>query len=87
MILPKKHLPIDESVLGFGAYLLQHLSKPMTIDDLWKAYLGEYEKAIYSTKFSFDQFIIVIDFLYAIDAIVVNKKGELMYATDKVDGE
>ena len=45
MILPKKHLPIDESVLGFGAYLLQHLSKPMTIDDLWKAYLGEYEKA------------------------------------------
>ena len=87
MILPKKHLPIDESVLGFGAYLLQQLLKPMTVDDLWKAYLSEYEKGIYSTKFSFDQFIIVIDFLYAIDAIAVNKKGELMYATNKTDSE
>jgi hypothetical protein len=87
MILPKKHLPIDECVLGFGAYLLQHLSKPMAIDSLWKVYLGEFEKSIYSTKFSFDQFIIVIDFLYAIEAITINEKGELMYAINQTDSE
>lgn len=85
MILPKKHLPMDESVFGFGAYLLQHLKKPCTIDDLWKAYIREYEESVYGTKFSFDQFIVVIDFLYAVGAVGLNRKGELMYETDKIN--
>lgn len=85
MILPKKHLPIDESMFGFGAYLLQHLKKPSTIDNLWKIYITEYEESVYSAKFSFDQFIVVIDFLFAVGAVKLNGKGELMYEIDKVD--
>ena len=85
MILPKKHLPIDESVFGFGAYLLQHLKKPNTIDKLWEIYITDYKEAAYSAKFSFDQFVVAIDFLYAVGAVQLNGKGELMYETDKVD--
>lgn len=36
MILPKKHLGIEESLWGFGAFLLGQMKKPMSVDDLWK---------------------------------------------------
>lgn len=38
MILPKKHLGIEESLWGFGAFLLGQMKKPMSVDDLWKYY-------------------------------------------------
>ena len=77
MILPKKQLSVSESFFGFGAFLLQQLSKPMTIDDLW-----EYYKR-YSTKFSFDQYIMALDYLFIIGAIEKNERGLLCYETDK----
>ena len=73
MILPKKQLSVSESFFGFGAFLLQQLSKPMTIDDLWE----------YSTKFSFDQYIMALDYLFIIGAIEKNERGLLCYETDK----
>lgn len=82
MILPKKHTSVEESIFGFGAYLLNHIEQKPTIDGLWKKYLKEYEESIYNTKFSFDQFIITIDYLFLLGAIEINKKGELVYATN-----
>ena len=46
MILPKKQLSVSESFFGFGAFLLQQLSKPMTIDDLWEYYKEEYCRVV-----------------------------------------
>lgn len=80
MILPKKHISVEESIFGFGAYLLQHIAKKATVDNLWKIYLKEYQESIYSTEFSFDQFIVAIDYLFAIGAVETNEKGELIYA-------
>lgn len=77
MILPKKHLSLDESLLGFGAYLLDNIGKKSNIDCLWRSYLNDYKNNIYSVKFTFDQYIITIDFLFAINAIEINQKGEL----------
>lgn len=77
MILPKKHLSLDESLFGFGAYLLDNIGKNSNIDRLWRTYLSDYKNNIYSVKFTFDQYIITIDFLFAINAIEINQKGEL----------
>lgn len=78
MILPKKHISIEESLFGYGAYLLQHINKQTTVDNLWKIYLNEYQSSLYNTKFSFDQFVITLDYLFAIGAIETNDKGELV---------
>ncbi|MCH5198142.1 MAG: hypothetical protein J1E34_04460 [Oscillospiraceae bacterium] len=80
MILPKKHISVEESMFGFGAYLLQHIAEKTTVDKLWDIYLKEYQDSMYGTKFSFDQFIVTIDYLFAIGAIETNEKGELIYA-------
>ena len=78
MILPKKQLSVSESF-----FLLQQLSKPMTIDDLWEYYKEEYSNKRYSTKFSFDQYIMALDYLFIIGAIEKNERGLLCYETDK----
>lgn len=77
MILPEKHLSLDESLFGFGAYLLDKIGKNSSIDHLWRSYLSDYKNNIYSVKFTFDQYIITIDYLFAINAIEINQKGEL----------
>ena len=81
MILPKKQLSINESFFGFGAFLLEQLSVPISIDTLWDYYKNSYANKKYSVKFSFDQFIMVLDYLYIIGAIKQNEKGLLCYET------
>lgn len=79
MILPKKHLSISESYFGFGAFLLAKLEEPNTIESLWNYYKEAYSAKQYSVKFSFDQFISVIDYLYMIGAIQQNGEGMICY--------
>lgn len=45
MILPRKQLSISESYFGLGGFLLQKLSVPMSVEELW-----EYYKKAYSRK-------------------------------------
>lgn len=85
MILPKKHLTIEESLFGFGAYLLQHIKSNITVDNLWKIYLKEYKDSVYNIKFNFDQYIVAIDYLFVIGAIVINEKGELEREINKTN--
>lgn len=86
MILPKKHISLEESMFGFGAYLLEHIHSKITVDNLWRIYLKEYENMLYSTRFSFDQFIVTLDYLYAIGVLTINEKGELISETVKANG-
>lgn len=79
MILPKKQLSISESIFGFGAFLLQYLGKPISIDELWEQYKESYANKKYSVKFSFDQFIMTLDYLYMIGAIKECEGGLLCY--------
>ncbi|MEG2013616.1 MAG: hypothetical protein RR063_10510 [Anaerovoracaceae bacterium] len=83
MILPKKQLSINESLFGFGAYLLQQLNTPITIDDLWVCYKDSYTNKKYSVKFSFDQFVLALDYLYIIGAIRENERGLLCYEANQ----
>ena len=85
MILPKKHLYLEESLFGFGAYLLKHIQMKISVDKLWKIYISEYKNNIYQIKFNFDQYIIAIDYLFAIGAIEMNEKGEIYFAVNQVN--
>lgn len=80
MILPKKHLDIYESIFGFGAFLLQQLENPMSTEELWECYRDAYHNHRYPVKFSFDQYIITLDYLFIIDAIEKDEEGVLAYA-------
>ena len=79
MILPKKHLSLSESLFGFGAFLLQQLDTPTTVDDLWEYYKDSYANKKYLIKFTFDQFIMALDYLYIIGAIKQDERGMLCY--------
>lgn len=82
MILPKKQVSINESFFGFGGFLLQQLSKPMTVDELWGFYKDSYSNKKYPVKFSFDQYIMALDYLFIIGAIKKNEEGLLCYEAD-----
>lgn len=61
MILPTKHISIDDCILSKGAQILQTLSRPQSVSHLWeknKETIGSYEK-----------FSLTIAFLYTIGAI------------------
>ena len=47
MILPKKQLSIEESLWGFGGFLLKQLQKPMLVDELWECYKEFYSNGKY----------------------------------------
>ena len=81
MILPKKQLSISESFFGFGAFLLQRLDVPVSIEELWEYYKDSYKSKKYPVKFSFDQYIMALDYLYIIGAVKKNERGLLCYET------
>lgn len=87
MILPRKQLSVSESLFGFGGFLLQQLSVPATVDELWEYYKDSYANKKYAVKFSFDQFIMALDYLFIIGAIKKNERGLLCYEAAQSEGE
>lgn len=69
MIMPAKHINFSESLLGFGSYVLQNLSEPKSVDELWQKYQQDLQGGLYFAKHSFDNLIMTLLFLYSIDAI------------------
>jgi len=63
MILPTKHVSLDKSLLGAGAFLLSRIDEPATTTGLWSIV-----KEAYCIE-SYGRFILTLDFLYAIGAI------------------
>ena len=79
MILPKKQLSVEESLWGFGGFLLQKLQKPVHAE--------VYSNGKYSVRFSFDQFVMALDYLYIIGAIKKDERGRISYETNQPDCE
>lgn len=69
MIMPAKHINFSESLLGFGSYILQNLSEPKSVDELWQKYQQDLQDELYFAKHSFDNLIMTILFLYSVDAV------------------
>ena len=62
-LLPDKHIPTNRTLVGLGAMLLIHLETPASVSSLWEDVMGEPEIG------SFGNFILTLDYLYAIGAI------------------
>ncbi|MCB1177781.1 MAG: hypothetical protein KDK36_09400 [Leptospiraceae bacterium] len=69
MILPTKHTKVEQSLLGFGGYILQILDDNSTIDSIWQEYIKDLNNNNYPAKHSFDNLLLTLVFLFAINAI------------------
>ena len=67
MIIPTKHITIENSLLGIGAELLQRMNKPKTVSTLW-----DQSKSIKGIK-SYEVFTLTLDFMYLLGVIEFNK--------------
>lgn len=69
-IIPRKHISLDQSLLGFGAKIINLIDNDTTVESLWKRCNIDS-----SVKHSFDDLLLTLDFLYLIDVIFINDKG------------
>lgn len=74
MILPTKHTHFSDSLLGFGAYLLNKINSFKTIDSLWNDYQNDLKNNTYKAKHSFDNLLLTLVFLHSI-GIIEEKDG------------
>jgi ABC-three component (ABC-3C) system Middle Component 6 len=63
MILPTKHIPQNEALIGVGATMLAHLTGPMTVSGLWERLRLEPNVG------TFERFVLASNLLYLIGAI------------------
>lgn len=70
MIMPAKHINFSKSFLGFGSYILQKLSIPKSVDELWEQYQKDMKNGLYFSTHSFDNLLMTLMFLYSINAII-----------------
>lgn len=63
MILPTKHIPQHEALIGVGATLLAHLNTPVTVSGLWERIKKEPNVG------TFERFVLAANLLYIIGAI------------------
>lgn len=71
-LYPKKHITLEQSYLGFGAQLLSLIDESVTVDELWQK-----SNTNYIVKHNFDDLILTLDYLYAIDIIKINQEGKI----------
>lgn len=60
MILPTKHIPQDEALIGVGATLIRHLTEPMTVSGLWDRVRAEPNVG------NFERFVLAADLLFLV---------------------
>lgn len=63
MILPGKHIKLSNSILNVGAILLKQMDSAQTITMLWNV------PTIKSEIYSFEKFILGLDFLFMLGLI------------------
>ena len=73
MILPTKHIPQNEALIGVGATVLARLNKPMTVSGLWEHLKDEPNVG------TFERFVLASNLLFLMGAIDL-KNGLLIRA-------
>lgn len=63
MILPTKHIPQNEALIGVGATVLAHLSGQMTVSGLWERLRSEPNVG------TFERFVLATNLLFLVGAI------------------
>ena len=63
MIMPTKHIPAEQSLLGAGAVVFSELSQPRTVTALWEAVRDS--KAVAT----FERFVLAVTMLYTLRVV------------------
>jgi len=79
LILPKKHLATDRSLLYVGAEILQLLGRPRTTSGLWHQFKRYRSEQAELSTITYDWFILALDFLFALG--VLTYEGGLLRRT------
>lgn len=74
MILPTKHIPQNEALIGVGATVLAQLTGPITVSALWERLRGE------ANVGTFERFVLASNLLFLIGAIDI-KDGLIIRTT------
>ena len=74
MILPTKHISVEQSLYGIGAELLELHKSPMTVSALWNAIRDCRNNDNSKAQIDYKWFVLALDFLFVI-GLVENKRG------------
>lgn len=66
MIMPDKNTPLANSLLGYGAIILQNLHSNQTISSLWEKVSSQ------DSYFTFEKYCLALDVLFAVRLIQYN---------------
>jgi hypothetical protein len=77
MLIPNKHINNSKSLLGLGCFIIETLSTPKTVDEIWNLFRKSREEERYATSHSFDSIILAIGFLFSIGIIDENNSGKI----------
>lgn len=72
MIFPQKHVMLSESIFGLSHLLIKIIcnhNKKISIDNLWYEFEKLNEESKSKVYYSFDNFLLAINLLYALDII------------------
>lgn len=65
MILPTKHIPQHEALIGVGATVLTRLNRPMTASALWDSLRSEPNIG------TFERFVLATNLLFLLGAVEI----------------
>ncbi len=79
MILPKKHISMSASLIGLSGIVLKIISEEiLSLDECWDILYKDYiSTGIIQKKHKFDNFILSIDLLYIMGAIILDDEGRI----------
>lgn len=76
-LLPAKHVRLDECILGLGGQVLRHLGRPRSVDSLIRSINANRDERELPAADD-DLMMLVVAFLFAIDAISFDDDGRLV---------
>lgn len=68
MLMPTKHIPTENALVGIGAEVLALLEQDKTVSSLFHE-LQTYRRENDVATIHFDWFLLAVDFLYAVGAV------------------
>lgn len=78
-LMPRKHIRLNETVLGLGAVVLSVLEQPLTLDEMWALVRDvRKKKRTIPEKTSFEDLVLAVDFLFALGAIQPVESGKFV---------
>lgn len=75
MIFPNKYLKLNNSLINLGAIVIKEMKKNVWyfVDEIWR----NVQKKSNTKYFTFDDLIIVLDFLFCVNCISMNSEGKV----------